>query len=156
MDHVKVLKNAAPKMPAGFENRTGDNWHLLLAIADLAGGEWPEKARQAANAIANVMDAGDLSVSVRLLADIKTIFEEQGTDRIASGELVGILGAMEDRPWPEWKGGKPITQNSLAKLLKPFWIFPDSVRTSATKTPKGYQLAHFRDAFDRYLGGQPF
>jgi len=35
-------------MPAGIFNRAADNWRPLLAIADLAGGEWPERARQAA------------------------------------------------------------------------------------------------------------
>jgi putative DNA primase/helicase len=149
MDHVEALKAATPDMPTGFDNRVGDNWRLMLAVADRAGGEWPEKSRQTAIMIAKVLDAGDMSVGVKLLADIRTIFEEQATDRIASAELVGKLGAMEDRPWSEWKGDKPMTQTALARVLKPFGIFPDTVRTSATKTSKGYQFGHFRDAFDR-------
>jgi Protein of unknown function (DUF3631) len=35
-DNAEVLKDAQSDMPAGFDNRVGDNWHLLLAIADLA------------------------------------------------------------------------------------------------------------------------
>ena len=68
MDHIEALKTATPEMPAGFDNRLSNNWQLLLAIADIAGGEWPEKARQAALAVDKVLDAGDVSVSVRLFA----------------------------------------------------------------------------------------
>jgi putative DNA primase/helicase len=151
-DNTEALKAAAPEMPAGFDNRLGDNWQLLLAIADAAGGEWPELGRRGAIAIAKALDANDASVSVRLLADIKAILEEQRTDRIASARLVGLLGIMEDRPWPEWKGGKPLTQNGLARLLRSFGICPDTIRIGET-TAKGYLLSQFKDAFDRYLGG---
>ena len=91
-------------------------------------------------------------MSVRLLADIKAILEEQRTDRIASARLVGLLGIMEDRPWPEWKSGKPLTPNALARLLRSFGIYPDTIRIGET-TAKGYLLGQFRDAFDRYLWG---
>jgi hypothetical protein len=87
---------------------------------------------------------------IKLLADIRDIFIERQTDRIASADLVDDLGRMEDRPWPEWKNGKPITQNQLARLLKPFKIKP-SVQRIGTKTPSCYELASFKDAFSRYL-----
>jgi hypothetical protein len=149
MDNIGALKAVSPPMPPGFENRLGDNWRLLLAVADLAGGEWPELARQAAATVAKV--AGDASIGVRLLTDIRRIFEERGVDRIASAELVSVLGEMEDGPWPEWKGGKPITQAGVARVLKPFGIVPDTIRISPDKTAKGYYLAGFQDAFERYL-----
>jgi hypothetical protein len=50
-DNAAALKKAAPEMPPGFENRLGDNWRLMLAIADIAGAEFPEKARDAAATI---------------------------------------------------------------------------------------------------------
>ena len=42
-DNAEALKGTEPEMPPGFDNRLGDNYRVLLAIADLAGGEWPEK-----------------------------------------------------------------------------------------------------------------
>ena len=39
---------ARPKMPVGVEDRAADIWEPLLAIADLAGGAWPDLARKAA------------------------------------------------------------------------------------------------------------
>ena len=65
------------------------------------------------------------------------------------------LIAIEGRPWAEWKAGKPITANGLARLLAPFAIAPGTIRTG-TGTPKGYQLAQFEDAFARYLPGEEF
>src|SRR4029077_15984142 len=41
-DNVATLETAVPELPAGFDNRLGDNWRLMLAIADLAGGEWAD------------------------------------------------------------------------------------------------------------------
>jgi hypothetical protein len=32
-------------MPTGIYNRAADNWHPLLAVADRAGGDWPQRAR---------------------------------------------------------------------------------------------------------------
>ena len=72
-----------------------------------------------------------------------------------SAELVAALIAIEGRPWAEWKAGKPLTANGLARLLAPFGIAPATIRT-ATGTPKGYQLTQFEDAFARYLPGRRF
>jgi hypothetical protein len=87
---------------------------------------------------------------VTLLADIRATFEERQQDRLSSAELVESLVALEGRPWAEWKGGKPITPNGLARLLAPFGIKPGTIRTSAG-TPKGYHRPQFDDAFARYL-----
>jgi putative DNA primase/helicase len=92
----------------------------------------------------------DQSDRVTLLSDIRSIFTDRQTDKLASAELVGALGAIEGRPWAEWKAGKPMTPNTLAGLLKPFGIMPSTIRVGET-TPKGYQLGHFQDAFERYL-----
>ena len=45
--------------------------------------------------------------------------------------------------------GKPITPKQLAKLLEPFSVTPASIRTATGKTPKGYHLDAFDDAFSR-------
>ena len=40
------LQHAQPAMP--LEDRAADTWEPLIAIADLAGGHWPDRARAAA------------------------------------------------------------------------------------------------------------
>src|SRR5262249_1378021 len=58
----------------------------------------------------------------------------------------------EGRPWAEWKAGKPLSHNGLARLLKPLKIRPGTKRIDGEKTAKGYYLSQFDDAFRRYLG----
>jgi hypothetical protein len=148
-DHLDRVREADPLMPPGVFNRVADNWRPLLAIADIAGGEWPVRARRALGAIQAAVE--DDSARVKLLVDIRAIFTGRGVDRLPSGELVEALVAIEGRPWGEWKGGKPLSQNGLARLIKPLKIKPDSVRIGV-RTPKGYYLTQFEDAFRRYLG----
>jgi hypothetical protein len=58
---------------------------------------------------------------------------------------------IEWRPWADWKGGKPITQNGLALQLPPFAIVSANIRIGRDRVAKGYQVADFQDAFERYL-----
>jgi Protein of unknown function (DUF3631) len=148
VDNVKALIAARPVLPEGFQNRLAANWRPLLAIADAAGGEWPELARTAAKALSNIDTESE---GTALLSDIKSIFAAKAVDRLASTDLVAALHALEDRPWAEFgRGEKPISPNQLARLLKAFVIVPGTIRTNAG-TPKGYKIEAFADAFDRYL-----
>jgi hypothetical protein len=119
---------------------------LLLAIADLASGEWPEQARQAAQKLSNIID--NFSVGTRLPADVNRIFDEAGVDFISSAELVTRLTAEPDSQWSEWKSGKPLTQNQLARLLKPFGTGPEP---DEARKVRGYYRVRFEDPWERYL-----
>ena len=147
-DNAEKLEGEEPDMPSGFDNRLGDNWQMLLAIADHAGDEWPAKARKAAAQVSKV-GADTTSIGVQLLTDIRTAFD--GLDRISSAELAIALGAFADGPWSEWKGGKPITPAQLARALKPFGIAPEVMRMPSGGTPRGYLRVQFEDAWERYL-----
>ena len=147
-DNLDRLRDADPPMPPGIFNRAADNWRALLAIADAAGGEWPQRARRAAEAAQAAVE--DNLARVQLLTDIKTAFMQRATDRLPSADLVDALIAMECRPWAEWKASKPLSQNGLARLLRSLKIRPGSIRIAA-ETPKGYYAAQFEDAFRRYL-----
>lgn len=148
VDNLVRLRSADPAMPPGVFNRLADNWRGLLAIADIVGGNWPQRARRALEAARTAVE--DESIRVQLLTDIKAAFLERGVERLPSGELVDALVDIEGRAWAEWKAGKPLSQNGLARLLKPLKIIPDSVRIGS-RTPKGYYLVQFEDAFRRYL-----
>jgi putative DNA primase/helicase len=152
-DNADRIRAADPDMPASIFNRAADNWRPLLAIADEAGGEWPTRARRAAQHAGAATGGDEQSLRVRLLSDIRSIFAERLVDRLPSVELVAALVVIEGGPWAEWKAGKAITANGLARLLAPFHIMPDTIRMG-DRTPKGYQLARFEDAFERYLPQQ--
>ena len=138
-----------PQVPPSIYNRAADNWRPLLAIAEAVGGdEWPEKARNAAVALVGG-EVDEVSRLELLLGDIRDIFK--ALNWISSAELIENLVEITPRPWSEFgRGGKPITQNKLARLLKPFGITPDRLEVGEDRA-RGYFRAHFDDAFARYL-----
>jgi len=149
-DSLGALRKADPDTPEELSDRAADNWRSLIAIADLVGGEWPETARRAAKGLSGLTLESDNSDGIRLLADLQDLFTEDGTGNLTSSEICETLGQMEDRPWPEWKGGKPITPRQLANLLKPFGVHPGTIRIGET-TAKGYEQKDLIDPFSRYL-----
>lgn len=148
-DNSSQLADADPAIPSGLHDRAADNWTPLFAIADLSGGDWKARARSVAQRMCSNDAAEDPSAKTQLLADIGAVFSDQGTDRLPSADLCEALHQMEDRPWPEWRNGRPITVRQLAQLLKAFDIKPKVIRTLGG-TPRGYLLEDFTDAFARY------
>ena len=68
---------ARPEMPAGVDDRDADMWEPLLAVADIAGGDWPNQAREAAKALVAVAREVEPSLNIRLLADLRTVFGDE-------------------------------------------------------------------------------
>ena len=153
-DTTSLVADCDPDM-GGFINRNADNWRPLFAIADMIGSDWPERIREAAILLA---PRESESIGPMLLADIKSVFDEKQTDRIASADLCEALAALERRPWGEWKASKgasakPITKYQLAQLLRPFHVISDNVRIG-TRVPKGYYRNQFEELWDRYLASE--
>jgi putative DNA primase/helicase len=148
-DNIEALRNADPDVPASLQNRAADNWRPLIAIADAAGGDWPARARQIAEHTASAAEAAQTDGAL-LLGDIRNIFAETKSDRLKSADIVAKLTAIEGRPWAGYGANRPLTPNSLANLLMPFSIRPQTIRIGAV-TVKGYHRAQFEDAFNRYL-----
>jgi hypothetical protein len=152
---LSILRDAEPEIPEQLNDRQQDGAEFLLAIADAAGGEWPEKARKALVELYTGDCSEDQSHTTVLLGDIKSIFEEKNCDRISSGELLTALIEKETSPWGEWNRSKPLTAISLARLLKPFKIVPRTIRQANGSTAKGYLREFFEAVFERYLLPQP-
>jgi hypothetical protein len=136
-------------MPDTFANRRADNWRVQFAVADLCSGadDWGDRARAAAIKIERASDA--TTSGVRLLAATQTVLNE--TDGvIGSQQLIDKLTADPDSEWAEWRYGKPISQAQLARLLKPFHIFPEQVRIGGQQV-RGYHRSQFEDAWATYL-----
>ena len=115
------------------------------------GGEWPVSTRTIAQQLSTGEPGEDSSVKTQLLIDIRAIMDSRAIERIASADLVGALAGMEDRPWPEWRHGKPITTRGVARLLVDFEIRPQTIRLDAHNTAKGYLLDDLKDTFTRYI-----
>lgn len=146
-DHMDQLRGADPEL-SGLNDRAMDNWRPLVAVADVAGENWPKLARRASVILSGEGADDDDSTRVQLLRDLHAIFTRLGPEQ-HSEEIISELGAMEERPWPEWKNGKPITAAQLARLLKDYRIKPKQVWRHG-KNQRGYSLDQFKDAFERY------
>jgi putative DNA primase/helicase len=150
-DHGATIGRARPSLPDALNDRAQDNWEPLLAIADLAGGDWPSEARTAALAISGDGE-DDLSTNEELLSDIRDIFVAAGVERISMADLLERLCADDTAPSATWSRGRPISVRQLGKKLSEFGVIARSLRVSGT-TQKGFERAQFEDAWRRYLGG---
>jgi Protein of unknown function (DUF3631) len=92
-------------------------------------------------------------MGVMLLADCRPAFGVN--DVIRSVDLVTRLSADPERPWAEYnRGGKPITQRQVARLLGPFDIISVNVRPEVGPQGKGYRRVDFEEAWEAYCPGQ--
>ena len=152
-DHREALRNADPDVPDGLNDRAADNWRTLLAIAEVAGGVWPDRAREAARLLSGVGQREDGSVRILLLGDLRELFDEYGACRLASQQIVDRLTDREDRPWPEWRRGRPLSTQQLATLLRHFDVRPRQMKIDGKKV-RGYERADLEEVWERYTPAQ--
>ncbi|MFF4573669.1 DUF3631 domain-containing protein [Streptomyces sp. NPDC001410] len=158
--HDEVAQ-AWPEMPEGVSDRPADVWEPLLAVADAAGGDWPERARAACVELIKAAQEGDeASLGVRLLTDLRDkVF--CGADRMPTAAILEVLLGLDDAPWADLNDdGKPLTARGLSKLLSQYVrpdntpIRPRGIRVGSG-TPKGYYAEDLSDAWARYCPPPP-
>lgn len=149
-DNAAVVSEMDPAVPEELNDRAADNWRALIAIADQAGGDWPARARNAALDLSSSRAGESETLRGMLLADIREHFLAKGLEQVKSEMLVSSLSTMSDRPWPTFDRGRPMSAAGLARMLKPYKIYPSTIRFGG-ETAKGYRLTDFKDTFDRYL-----
>jgi hypothetical protein len=86
-------------LPEALSSRQQDGAEPLLAIADLAGGDWPERSRAALIEILTGEEASDQSIGVQLLDSIRTVFQEAKAETLSTADLIGKLIGNENWPW---------------------------------------------------------
>jgi Protein of unknown function (DUF3631) len=178
---ISALRDARPPLPESLDDRAAEIWEPLLAIADAAGGSWPEQARKAA-CVLHHADMEAESLGVLLLHAIKETFEgldkeeknpppvdlfvgerQRKIDYILTVDLLVALVDRDAEPWGGWWGTdveraveKRTTPRGpagkLAALLRPFEVQSKNIRTP-DGVFKGYLRADFADAFERYVEG---
>ncbi len=152
--NLNALATTEPALPDELDDRAQDIVEPLLAIADAAGGDWPERARKAAvTLLAGEDREEDESLGVRLLRDVRAVFDERGSDRLPTGELLDMLTEMEEAPWGSLRG-EALGARALARFLKPYGIKPEKLR-DGENTFRGYRRGSFEDAWARYLPATP-
>ncbi|NUV80302.1 DUF3631 domain-containing protein [Streptomyces sp. CAI-155] len=153
------VMNVWPTMPEGVTDRPADVWEPLLAVADAAGGDWPDRAREACVVLVAASKANDKgSLGIRLLADLRDHIMV-GIDRLPTVAILDRLNALDDAPWADLHG-KPLDNRRLSKMLAEYMTADNEPITSrniktAGSVLKGYYAADLRDAWARYLPPPP-
>ncbi|KOV93888.1 DUF3631 domain-containing protein [Streptomyces sp. NRRL B-3648] len=153
------VMGAWPDMPDGVTDRPADVWEPLIAIADAAGGHWPERARQACVTLVTASKANDKgSLGVRLLTDLRD-HVMVGIDRLPTIAILDRLNALDDAPWADLHG-KPLDNRRLSRMLAEYVTAHNEPITSrniktAGSVLKGYYAADLADAWARYCPPPP-
>jgi hypothetical protein len=153
-DHTEELRNARPEMPEWLNDRAADAWESLFAIAASAAGDWQQRCEEAARTLLSNGAIENESSRIKLLSDIREIFDETEAATLFSWEIVERLVTLHNRPWAEWgKGGKPITATAMSRLLSD--LLAPGVKSGTVRkgdrVDKGYHRKDLEDAFLRYL-----
>jgi hypothetical protein len=146
--HKQEIAQAYLKQNAEFlRDRETEIWEPLFAVAAIACPERLEELRQIAIRLSGKKTEMDVDESqgLRLLADIRAIFEKTHQKAIRSADLVKRLRKEAPNHW-----GDELTETKLASLLKDFEIRPKQVWSNATNR-RGYSREDFKSAFERYL-----
>jgi Protein of unknown function (DUF3631) len=146
-DQIAEIVPSQPKMPDGIEDRNADVWEAPLAVADVAGGDWPKRARVAAVALVALARVETPSLGIRLLADLKKVFGD--AEAMSTKSIIEALLKLDEAPWEDLKG-KPIDARRLAGHLKPYGVESKTVRI-VDSTPRGYTREDLFDPWTRYL-----
>ena len=164
-DHQHELAAVRVQGLPCFTDRAEDTWEALLQIAHLLGPEWEARAFEAARMLGcrpEDRDEGDLGLD--LLEDIRALTEGKEFLKVTSAWLCTELAGIEGAHWATHSHHKPLSQVDLGKLLKPFEIHPRSIRvdTRTARNPeqrgttfRGFMVADFADAWERYLPSIP-
>ena len=139
-----ALEKAEPN-DLGLEDRAADVWEPLVMVADLAGGDWPDRARAAGKRLTeeNAEDERDDSEGIRLLHDLRDVFGLMQGDFAPTDVLLQHLRSIEDAPWRE----ADLNGHRLGRDLRAFGI--RSTRDS-TGTKRGYKRARSSTPGTRY------
>jgi Protein of unknown function (DUF3631) len=146
---IDWLRDARPELPDELDDRAWDYWEPLFAIAELAGGDWPQRARAAAIELSGDEVREDESLGVRLLTDLHHVFETSDYDSFRTSALIDELAAIEEAPWGDWYG-KKISPQALSALLRPYRIRTKAVWVDGGKR-RGYKRDQFAEAWERYI-----
>ena len=149
--NADTIGQAWPDMPDGITDRPADVWEPLLAVADAAGGHWPETARVACVELSKVAASREASLGVKLLADLREVFGD--TDALPTETILDRLHKLDESPWADLRG-KPLDARGLAWRLRQYEVLSVKVKIDG-RALQGYRREHLWDTWARYLTPAP-
>lgn len=137
--HTLDLAAAWPDLPDGVADREAEKWLPLLAVADVAGGPWPERIAKACDEFVNGIAAEPaIPPLAQLLADIQSVWCD---DRMSSPELCRRLRALDGARWGTiWP--ESAAPRELAAMLRTVGVHPRKMRIN-NQPLQGYDRKDF-------------
>lgn len=140
-----------PDDESTISDRLADVWEPLFVLADRAGGEWPERVREAVFDLTETVEVETLAL--RLLREIRA---EWPRDKQwwGTSDLILTLQSLEEGPWAPGGpfGERGLTPHRLSRMLHGYRIA--SVHNT-DRSRRGFLRYDFLDAWDRYLPPLP-
>ncbi|SCE52685.1 Protein of unknown function [Streptomyces sp. DvalAA-14] len=147
---LEEASDLVPPMPV--RDRAADTWEPLVAVADLAGGGWPQRARAACRVMTDREKGNDQDrgLKIRILVDIRAAFARHGNpSALPTDTLLHTLNAHPEAPWRE-HGPDGLTARRLQMLLGDYEVRSTNRRFPDGTQRRGYACADFTDAWNRY------
>ena len=147
MDQAAEIR---PEPVDGLSSRSMDAWEPLLALAEMAGGEWPQRAKDAAAALStnNPEAVSQDTMYRRLVVACDEVFA--GQEFLPSEELVDRLKA-HDSEWL-WLNSTGITTRRLAAMLGRYNVEPKR-QTDGGVRQRGYTHEDIQRARTVWIDG---
>jgi hypothetical protein len=177
LDNRVAMMECEPELPPVVsKNRVADIARTMLKVADVAGGHWPQRARESISIIAADVPIDDDNIGRLLLESVHEIVNDRDLTigyhhpdnkewrtepRIAaetsffwSIELVTLLSQRPDLPFQK------LTPNAMARTLRGYRsakLHPVQKMIGGRGTPnwRGYHRKELERAFSIYGVGQP-
>jgi hypothetical protein len=146
-EHRREVENIYSKLDLDFlRDRELDIWEPLFAIASVAVPKRLEGLKRIARSLSLEklqLDVDD-SIGIRLLADIRAVFEKLKMNRVSTDGLIDRLKALPESDWAE------LNALRLSRILRLFKIGPGQVWIDGTNF-RGYLRKDFEFSFETYL-----
>ena len=147
--NLERLRAAWPEMPLGITDRAADLWEPLIALGDLAGGDWPELARRAASLMNSARVEARSEPRCPALADCRRAFDHRSIDRLTTGDSFGASNALTRHRGATCVGSHS-TRAGSRTCSGAIEVHPGTHRFGHS-TKRGYLREDFHDAWIRYL-----
>ncbi|MEU2986244.1 DUF3631 domain-containing protein [Micromonospora aurantiaca] len=152
--NLQLLKDVEPDLPV--EDRAADVWEPLIAIADLAGGEWVDLGREACVALTGERKDTTVPREVELLRDLHIAFGDD--ESVHTAVLIDRLSKLDESLWRKVQrmGGAEfitptVTDREISKVLQDY---DHNIRSAKIRkgdvVKQGYKRADLEDAWRRH------
>lgn len=138
----------AVTIPEGLSGRDIDNWEPMLALAEVAGDDWPKRARAAAVWFCAVkaMTKQD-SLALRLLKELVEYLQE--VQKASTSQIYQHLANKSGAPWRDFKF---FNESWIRTTL---YEFPGAPRQGRIRIgqirEQGFHIDWFGELIERYL-----